>query len=83
METLKAIVQYKPPVDDSKCKNLYSVSVNKGKEGTGKGRGRAGSYKGSGRGLAMELCGDREGGRSHTKEMSEDSRNWVVSNRNG
>ena len=55
METLKAIVQYKPPVDDSKCKNLYSVSVNKGKEGTGKGRGRAGSYKGSGRGLAMEL----------------------------
>ncbi|KAI4541563.1 hypothetical protein MG293_008705 [Ovis ammon polii] len=24
METLKAIVQYKPPVDDSKCENLYS-----------------------------------------------------------
>nr|XP_020772451.1 long-chain-fatty-acid--CoA ligase ACSBG2 isoform X3 [Odocoileus virginianus texanus] len=24
METLKAIVQYKPPVDDRKCENLYS-----------------------------------------------------------
>ena len=75
METLKAIVQYKPPVDDSKCENLYSVSVNKGEDRALKGR----------RALAKEVGGEQGGRRGHTKEMSEDSRElgreqqrWVV-----
>ena len=63
METLKAIVQYKPPVDDSKCENLYSVSVNKGEDRALKGR----------RALAKEVGGEQGGGRTHTKEMGEDS----------
>lgn len=35
METLKAIIQYKVPVKESKSNNLYSVSVRGGTEQRG------------------------------------------------
>lgn len=35
MKTLKAIVQYRLPVKESKCNNLYSVSVSGGTEQRG------------------------------------------------
>ena len=89
METLKAIVQYRLPVKESKCNNLYSVSVRGGTEQRGGhsleregghsqskwvvSKGEGRPNQGSGQGLTKEVGGEEGRGWGQTREVGGNS----------